>query len=392
MAPTPGGRGEPLWIVGASVRAAAQSARRAGFDVRAADLFADRDTRVAADVVRIDPYPDALRGVLTDAPPAPWMYTGALENHAELVGELAAARPLWGNGAETLRQVRDPWLVGAALTEAGFACPRLRRGEDPPSSDAAQWLRKPLRSAGGHAVRWAGRLEGASAEAYFQEFVPGTACSMTYVAAAGSARLWMIGEQLIGVGWAGGRDFCYCGSIGPLRVSERLLFDAARMGVVLARRFGLRGVFGVDAVLDATGPRWRPLEVNPRYTASVELWERVAGRSAVELHGLACTSGRLEGAAHDGLPRGAVAGKAILYARHDVAFDRRRADRIAAWDAAPRGGYRLADLPCLDDDARPLTVRAGRPIVTLLAASGDREGVLRSLQRGAAELETWLYG
>jgi predicted ATP-grasp superfamily ATP-dependent carboligase len=38
----------PLSIVGVSARAAAQSAARAGYDVCAVDLFADRDTQQIA--------------------------------------------------------------------------------------------------------------------------------------------------------------------------------------------------------------------------------------------------------------------------------------------------------------------------------------------------------
>ena len=48
-----------LAIVGASVRAAAFSALRAGFEVVAADLFADADLRAHCDVTRIACPPDA---------------------------------------------------------------------------------------------------------------------------------------------------------------------------------------------------------------------------------------------------------------------------------------------------------------------------------------------
>ena len=51
-----------LLIVGASARAAAWSARRAGFDVVAADLFADTDLQQLAKTIQVEPreYPQAL--------------------------------------------------------------------------------------------------------------------------------------------------------------------------------------------------------------------------------------------------------------------------------------------------------------------------------------------
>ena len=53
----------PLLIAGASVRAAAQSAVRAGFTVTAADLFGDRDLAAIAVTHSIEDYPEAIRAI-----------------------------------------------------------------------------------------------------------------------------------------------------------------------------------------------------------------------------------------------------------------------------------------------------------------------------------------
>ncbi|HKB02483.1 MAG TPA: hypothetical protein VKD90_09695, partial [Gemmataceae bacterium] len=86
-----------LLIVGASARAAAASARRAGFDPWCADLFGDADlARLAPDSVRCpaDKSPAGLIDTLRDAPPGPLIYTGGLENHPKLVRALAGLRTL----------------------------------------------------------------------------------------------------------------------------------------------------------------------------------------------------------------------------------------------------------------------------------------------------------
>ena len=69
---------------------------------------------------------------------------------------------------------------------------------------------------------------------------------------------------------------------------------------VAASAFGLVGVGGVDFVDD--GRVMHPIEVNPRWTASMELVERARGLSVFGAHARACTSGALP-AADDARPR-----------------------------------------------------------------------------------------
>src|SRR5437879_3212295 len=95
-------------IVGASVRAAAYSATRAGLEPYAIDLFADRDLTAICPAVSIERYPYDFLPQLAAAPRAPWIYTGGLENYPSLVDKLAAIRPLMGNSGCVLRAVRDP--------------------------------------------------------------------------------------------------------------------------------------------------------------------------------------------------------------------------------------------------------------------------------------------
>src|SRR6516164_4132875 len=90
---------EHLLIFGASARAAAFSALRAGLRPWCADLFADADLQCRCPATRIEggQYPDTLVEMSRNAPPGPWMYTGGLENHPALVGRITKRHPLWGN-------------------------------------------------------------------------------------------------------------------------------------------------------------------------------------------------------------------------------------------------------------------------------------------------------
>ncbi len=118
-------------IVGASTRSAAASALRAGFQPITADLFADADLRAIATATRISPYPEGLVDWLRAVEPPAWMYTGALENHPELVDQMAWIAPLWGNPGDVLTRAarRGSWPRLCVQPECCF----LKRA--PPAKD-----------------------------------------------------------------------------------------------------------------------------------------------------------------------------------------------------------------------------------------------------------------
>ena len=270
-----------LIVAGASVRAAAWSALRSGFVPWAVDLFADLDLcRVAeARAVPAGDYPHGILRVLENAPPAPWLFTGALENRPALVERLARKFPLWGNPPEVLRRVRSPFLLAQSLRQAGIPRPDVARTA-PSSDDKRRWLCKPLRSAGGRGIHWLGSPKGC----YFQEWIDGVSCAAIYLGGAyGSSQLVGVTRQLIGETWLHAGPFNYCGSVGPLPLAEAQRNHYEHLAPTLVRDFSLRGLFGVDCVVK-DGVPW-PVEVNPRYTASVEILEWAWQRPLLAEHG-----------------------------------------------------------------------------------------------------------
>src|SRR5260221_7119838 len=100
-----------LIILGATARAAAFSAQRAGMRPWCVDLFSDADLARACPARRVglDAFPAALIDALADAPDGPVIYTGGLENHPDLVE--CIHRPLWGNTPDVLCRVRSPFVL-----------------------------------------------------------------------------------------------------------------------------------------------------------------------------------------------------------------------------------------------------------------------------------------
>ena len=360
----------PVLLLGASARAAAQSAARAGFAVCAADLFADRDLREAAIEARgVENYPEDLEAVAAKFPVCPWSYTGALENWPDLVERLAKRRPLWGVSAQTLRQVRDPAQWTAALAAAGLPHLEVAFSTKPSQGD---WIAKPLRSAGGG---WSKPGKEISAD-FFQRRARGVDCGAVFVAAAGESHLLGVTRQLIGCDWAGAEGLVYVGSIGPLPLSGPIAENWRRIGETLVERFALQGLFGVDAVVDSTAV-W-PVEINPRYTASVEILERGLGVSAFALHAAAC---RGEAVEYRPPKTRTPHGKAIVYAGEEVVITPGWRDWVETLNAGARWPV-IADLPETGQTFPP-----GSPIATVFAWGEDverrlRERIGRRVKRG----------
>ena len=373
---------QPLIIVGASARAAAQSAARGGFAPYAADLFADEDLRACCPAVQVSGYPAGLEDAAREFPPGSWMYTGGLENHPALVDRIARERPLLGHSGEVLRAVRDPLALAAALREAGLN--HLETSLSPLAH--TRCLRKPKNSCGGMRIEFVDKWNAAKSSGawYYQAYAAGAPAAAIYIATNSQAVLLGVTRQLVGEAWTGARPFRYCGSLGPLALSDARRTAYEQLGACLAERFNLCGLFGVDVVENEAGI-W-PVEVNPRYTASVEILERACSLSAVALHAAACASSRHTPCAV-AVPTTLAKchAKAVLFAQDDITIGREVADFIScaneglAWPT-------IADVPRYGAQ-----IRSGQPVFSIFAAGGDVHETmqaLRNLARSAPFIAT----
>jgi len=358
-----------LLIAGASARAAAFSAVRGGLVVAAADLFADRDLAAVAEATMIRHWPNEIERWAARYPSSvPFLYTGGLENYPELLDRIGQRRPLTGVAGASLELSRNPETLFELLSGYRVAVAPLRQASD---RRDVQWLLKPRRGAGGRGIRRLGSEEEVrSSEEYVQEFVAGTAGSAAFLAMA-DGRVELIGlcESLRGLD-PGANSFAYYGSIVRRDwMSESL----ERAGCALAS-VGLRGLFGIDFVRRDDGEAVI-VEVNPRFTASMELHELSSGRSLVAEHLEAC------GALARPLPfiefptlRDAVTGKRVVYAPQQLTC---HLDQVPSCDEIRSGGYTLADLP-----HRGVPIDAAMPICTVIARAEDVPTCRKKLTEG----------
>ena len=377
-----------LLIIGASARAAAFSAHQAGFQVLTADLFADIDlARIADPAVKVEDYPADFEQVLTEQSFDHWMITGALENYPAQLERWSARFPGYrGCTPESIRMVRsDEWRT--ILAEAGLTIPE-QSDTAPSPDDAPNWLVKDRRSAGGLQIQRATlitasdipRRQTKQDKTYFQRFVPGTPMSAVYVASDFRCELLSVSEQLIGHAWGAPSEFCFVGAIGPLAPDPDLTEQWRRIGNELSGRCGLRGVFGVDAIV--SGQNVVSIEINPRYPASAELFDRVyVSDTVAELHIKALTAPDTFSSWRRREPTtDQVFAKAILWARRETQIKDAQCLEVAG--AGNRA--KIADIP------RPGIITPGQPIATIFASGGTQEIAAKRLKRRIDATLRWM--
>ncbi len=348
-------------IVAVSARMLAQLAVADGYEVVALDRFGDVDLRAVA-LGATAPNNDALVKLADDVDADAVVYGAGLENRPDLVRRLSDGRELLGTPPELLAAVRDPWAVGAAARAAGARAPETRSaGELPTGPDG--WLRKPLDGGGGRGVRrWIdGRLRP---NEILQRRVSGLSCSAVAIGDGRRATTLGTTEQLHRP-----RGFQWMGNVTPprLNTSERTELEGRLDAVCaeVAKRFGVRGAFGVDAIWDGRDA-W-VLEVNPRPTAALELFG--PGRFAAHVRGARGIGGGGGLPVTDRPPETTCAKvKLVLFADRDV--------------RAPDPGWWPADL-VRDIPHAGETIKRGAPVCTLVSAT---DGAPQLADRGASLL------
>jgi uncharacterized protein len=372
-----------LLIVGASTRAAAFSALRAGWHPVCLDRFADADLQSRAVVQRIAPYPKGLNEAVQAIPPCPAIYVGGLENSPETVQVLSRCHELWGNSGEALSGSRDPRRVAETLKLGQVNVPEWRDADDPPPRDG-NWLIRPLNGTGGRGIRvWSEETAGEATlgEPHgFQRRIEGTSCSAVFVAPeeAGDIRFVGVTRQLIGEAACHAAPFQWCGNIGPVSLSIPVEHLIRRAGNVLKWKLGLRGIFGVDFIVDADDVPW-VTEVNPRYPASAELLEFATGDALLAAHAR-CFSELIPDLPDRIVPpEEAYLGKAILYAPHPITVS----DELASGNGDPLFRFPdRADLPAPGETFAP-----GDPVCTLFATGSSVERCWERLQEQLQSVE-----
>ena len=440
--------GEPtrIVIIGASVRPLIASCLSARCVPVAFDFFADWDGQQMiqasgcehAILTKIDRYEDLLEldfSSLGDAV----ILSGGSELRSELVTVVSDCLPLLGPSARSLAAIADPLQWLQVLQDSGCRVPESR-SELPTESladwlaeSSTDWLAKQRGTCGGSGVRILEKelavdnAELKTNDSYFQKRIAGQAWSVVLASrhqetsdgnttfSLGYTQQWLgsWSRQTSGRGpevpqvlanpaslksisalLQDPRPFAYHGSIGPLTVSISVQKQVDRIAKVLAQKFSMQGVWGMDFVLDANGQVW-PVDFNPRITASAELFESLfvgsksKFRSVLDLHLAACQSMSVDDAnAFEKLAAdratfsgGLCEAKRIVFhlGPDPVKIDTEKWEQLSRYHVpnffqGNQPGASIADVPRVGDQ-----IETGRPLLTLRSRSKNEAAAIALL-------------
>ncbi|QDT41133.1 ATP-grasp domain protein [Gimesia alba] len=380
--------GKPrLLIVGASTRAAAFSAVRAGWQPVCVDQYADQDLREIAEVIPKTEAPAHWIESLYQFPTLDWIYTGGMENHPDLIEQINQKHRLRGCGPESLYRARDPFYLERLLKDKPIqAVPCRPVGFIP--DDNTRWLHKPLKGAGGMGIRFLDSISPdivINGDCYLQRYQPGIPLSALFIAFRQTTVLIGVCLQLIGNAALNAEAFQFCGGMTVSPALAPLRNPLEELGRTVAESCEIQGIFGCDLLLDPTqtDSLWLN-EVNPRYTALTELLELQHRTPLLDWHLTACRSFEehqidtttapklqkcVERAEKQPLP---YISKGILYASRDSVSSQTVGNRL---DFRPR--YHIpecGDIPCAGT-----AIPAGSPVCTIYGVGENHESCLKSL-------------
>lgn len=393
------GPGRSVTLIGSSVRAAAADAKRAGYHVTAIDRYGDRDLLSLCDRwVEYDPNDQWM----SQLPPGPVVPLGGFQWPADdgCFGSRLVAFP----SLHQLAKLDCPAWLAAVAAECGIGFPETRyrvQGQSQPIIQSAvgaplrtnQWLRKPRIHGGGVGITIAEEASAPPPEQSLQSRLRGVPLGANFIAYARDGRH---DTQLLGVfrglTYRGNpaHPFLYGGSFGPVPLCEPVVSAIELLGQTIAEQLPLRGLFNVDLILAADG-RLALIEVNPRYSASMELipitcltppalivWHLKCYQTCDSLADeIACFVNERR---HT--PTATVACKRIIYAKttshpSDLRSTIQRS-HVGVTDRSQGTTWRYCDLP--RDEA---TIAVGDPICTLIVSGADhhRECIRLSASR-----------
>ncbi len=357
-----------LLLVAQSARMLAQSAARAGVRSYAIDYFADQDTRRYAEQSLALPSrkggfveTELLEAVRRIAPPGRevgLIYGSGIDTRPQLLEKLALGRRLLGNSPETLRRINKPRAFFQLLAELDIPYPPTVFS--PPSRRDA-WLVKPCCGEGGKGVRFFAEQESAAdEEVYYQRYIEGEPFSLLFLANGEGIRIIGFNTQ-----WTANHDsdrpFLFAGATNRADLGGRQREAVAEYAAKLTSATRLVGLNSLDFLAD--GGTCRVLEINPRPSATMALYDEDFAEGLLSEHIAACR-GELPPCARGRSPVRAIR---IVYAPEAVIVP-----KDFPWPKE------CADIP--DSGAR---IGAGQPLCSLMVRCGG-EGEAEDLSNALA--------
>ena len=372
-----------LILIGASVRALAFSCIRAGYQPWCIDLYADEDlTKNCPTTLITKSFPDEISDLIKTAPKVPILYTGGLENHSALLQLLSAERTVLGITGNTLTNLRNTPEFYNLLKSKQINTPTIITSTKDLNKETS-YLRKPKYRSGGLGIKPFDPSKQTmvdDADFYYQEFIKGESRSAIFCFNESGFELLGTSIQSSGTQSLHASDFLYSGNMGPVKLCNSELTELQTIGEIISSNYRPRGLLGMDYILNDSSIF--PLEINPRYTASMEVLELALGQNFITKHMQAFGFKTI--CENPARTETSVIGKAIYYAPHDVLIS-----EDVPWvstEANPRLFSPFADIPRANS-----AIDKGSPVVTIFAKADSLTEVEVQLKKLTSQLDSLFH-
>jgi predicted ATP-grasp superfamily ATP-dependent carboligase len=284
------------------------------------------------------------------------IFCGPVEATPHILNEAAKKFNVHNASAESVSMVRDlTFLQSVAVEDITF-----------PSTEydgKGRWLVKNIHGAGGTSVRDYAGGELADGE-YLQKHIEGKSVGACFVTSKGETSLIGTTRHITGIKHFGQPEFWYGGLLYPAGGGNGLRERMEKFGRRAGRESRLSGVWGADFILDGDGRLWL-LEINPRFTSSLEL--------IAKAHGIDIARLQIEAVRGDAMPvslpdPGYVTGTAVCYAQSDFRF----------------GLGEVIDDSVRDIPRQGTFIRRGEPLLSVYAEGDRHDDCMERLRKKAA--------
>lgn len=271
-------RNNQYLIISQSGRALASSARRAGINPHVIDFFADEDTientvsnysvtgfsggnnpqRLLDTVARYFGHIQGLQIVIGSG----------FEDNPRLLTELAQQYPVIANDASVVRQVKDPITFFSKLKHLDLPYPEYFLQASEAVVRKTDLLKKKIGSAGGVHVSLFETDMTLDSDCYLQTLVEGNNYSVTFIADGSTFHVLGFNET-----WICKNSYSFAGAISNADLADECCCQIVEAIRQLVPAFKLCGLCSLDFIVNETG-QCSILEINPRPTATYELYEQ----------------------------------------------------------------------------------------------------------------------
>ena len=180
---------------------------------------------------------------------------------------------LYGNNSFTIQSINDPEKFFSGLQNLDINFPDIEFNKKPNDLDADRWIYKYTDTCGGIGIT-RNPPSLTDANGYWQREIVGEAISALYVADGESS--YCVGINLMHSRQFGGNyPYVYSGAIANHNIDKKYIGKIDSYAKNIIDYFKLIGVISIDMMLEKTEDDCKiyVLEVNPRISASFELYE-----------------------------------------------------------------------------------------------------------------------